>query len=163
MKNLRTVRQSAYGPWCRSKHNTTKQVFVSFNMSMNYLPIIDYHITTGSYLAAKLYDSNEKTKYLISAFNVVKNQLPFPTSASILSFQIPLPNTTKHVFQILLPYLLPNRRFSRIFPIFWKNFLSKQNISTVILSQMISSKNPTTMHCNAKRYPLLLGEKEREE
>ena len=62
---------------------------------MNYLPIIDYHITTGSYLAAKLYDSNEKTKYLISAFNVVKNQLPFPTSASILSFQIPLPNTTK--------------------------------------------------------------------
>ena len=117
MKNQQTEHQSAFFPLCRSKHNTTKQVFVSFNKSMNYLPIIDYHITTGSYLAAKLYDSNEKIKYLISLFKAIKNQLSFPTPASILYFQILFPNTRKSTtykpynrtqLQILLPYLLPN-------------------------------------------------------
>ena len=64
---------------------------------MNYLPIIDYHITTGSYLAAKLYDSNENIKYLISLFKAIKTQLSFPTPASILYFQILFPNTRKSV------------------------------------------------------------------
>ena len=64
---------------------------------MYYLPIIDYHITTGSYLAAKLYDSKQKIKYLISILNAIKNQLSFPTPASILYFQILFPNTRKSV------------------------------------------------------------------
>ena len=62
---------------------------------MYYLPIIDYHITTGSYLAAKLYDSKQKIKYLISLFKARKNQLPFSAPASILSFQILFPNGRK--------------------------------------------------------------------
>lgn len=62
---------------------------------MNYLPIIDYHITTGSYLAAKLYDSKQKIKYLISLFKAIKNQLSFSTPTSILSFQILFPNGRK--------------------------------------------------------------------
>ena len=64
---------------------------------MKYLPILDSHITTGSYLAAKLYDSNENIKYLISLFKAIKNQLSFSTPASILYFQILFPNTRKSV------------------------------------------------------------------
>lgn len=59
---------------------------------MYYLPIIDYHITTGSYLAAKLYDSKQKIKYLISLFKARKNQLPFSAPASLLYVQIIFPN-----------------------------------------------------------------------
>ena len=62
---------------------------------MKYLPIVDSHITTGSYLAAKLYDSKQKIKYLISLFKAIKNQLSFSTPTSILSFQILFPNGRK--------------------------------------------------------------------
>ena len=96
-----------------------------------------------SLLTAKVQDLDPKIKYLISVFKAIKNQLPFPTPISIFNFQITPPSHRKSTtyesrnrtqLQILLPYLLPHRRFSRIFSIFSKNFQTKQNISWHILS-----------------------------
>lgn len=102
----------------------------------------------------------------------IKNQLSFPTPASILYFQILFPNTRKSTtYKPHNKTCLPNTATisatkSKIFQDFF-NFFEEFSDKTKHFYNNSASEdleqNPTTMHCNAKRYPLLLGEKEREE
>ena len=93
--NLQTEHQSAYDPQCQSKHNTTKQVFVSFNISMNYLPITKQCVMYGSEQEAELLLTNCKStrscpKNQVSNLPVQGSQKP--TIISDLCFHIKLPN-----------------------------------------------------------------------